>query len=86
MLGGPKVRSFYANISGDQNAVTVDAWAQRIAGYEYPNGLAPNKYDHYADAYRDAARRAGESPATMQAITWIAYRRQHLSAAHRRFE
>ena len=37
VLGGPKVRSFFANITGDHNAVTVDVWAARVAeGWKSP--------------------------------------------------
>lgn len=80
-LNGPKVRAFYANIRGDETAVTVDTWAVRIA---IGNGMLQSEiekrlsrvgsYDAVAHAYRVAAQRAGVSPAVMQAVTWVAAR------------
>jgi hypothetical protein len=70
-----KVRSFYANIVGDVDAVTVDVWAARAAGWrggdQFPNGGA---YMAIADAYRAAARRCGVSPRDLQAVVWCAVR------------
>jgi hypothetical protein len=72
-----KVRNFARNCSGDTFAVTVDRWALRIAyrlgsvGGYVPTG---REYERLADAYRAAAAARGETPADMQAITWIARR------------
>lgn len=75
-LGGPKTRSFALNITGDLDAVTVDVWALRVATGTDDTRIINRKggYDAVADAYREAARRAGVSPATMQATTWIVAR------------
>ena len=70
-----KVRSFYANIVGDADAVTVDVWAARAAGWRggdaFPSGGA---YVAIAEAYRTAARRCGVSPRELQAVAWCAVR------------
>lgn len=70
-----KVRSFYANITGDVGAVTVDVWAARAAGWRggdrFPQGGA---YVAIADAYRAAARRCGVSPRELQAVVWCVTR------------
>lgn len=69
-----KTRSFARNILGDNNAVTVDVWALRVAGVtEQQLGLV-GVYDTVAHAYRLAAKRVGIEPAEMQAITWCVVR------------
>lgn len=85
VLNGPKVRAFYLNITGDENAVTVDVWAARLAeGTFTPHPTkrtlrdwaaepAPqgNRYDLIARAYREAAALLGHTPREVQAATWI---------------
>lgn len=76
ILGGPKVTSFYANIMGDDDAVTVDVWAARAAeGYNNPKAPAGRRYSNIADAYRMAARAREVSPRVMQATVWVYTRR-----------
>jgi hypothetical protein len=76
ILGGPKVRAFYANIMGDLEAVTVDVWAARAAeGHDNPNAPAGNRYKRIAAAYREAASAVGIAPRDMQAAVWTYYRR-----------
>lgn len=74
ILRGPKVRSFYRNILGDVDAVTVDVWAARAAGVDSKARLDGRRYDHIADAYRYAARIVGVAPAVLQAIVWVSIR------------
>jgi hypothetical protein len=77
-LSGAKVRSFAANILGDENTVTVDTWAWRIwsgAGLrDKPPSLA-KVYDDISDDYRRAAERLGLAASDLQAITWVTIRR-----------
>lgn len=73
VLGGPKVRAFFANIIGDLDAVTVDVWAARAAGVD-PNHLTAARYRAVADAYRRAAASIGLAPAILQAIVWVSIR------------
>lgn len=76
VLGGPKVRSFFANILGDEQAVTIDVWAARAAeGVSNKNAPAGRRYINLADAYRMAARARDVSPMVMQATVWVYVRR-----------
>lgn len=79
VLGGDKVRSFYANIlsGGHDDAVTVDRHA--VSAYYLPGdetfkSLTPKRYAMVAQAYRDAAAVLGVTPPQMQAICWVAWR------------
>ena len=81
VLGGRKVRSFYRNILGIDSAVTVDRHAVAIV-YGRPVSDREIKlleragaYTVIASAYRAAARRLGIAPSTLQAVTWLAWRR-----------
>ncbi|ASZ75524.1 hypothetical protein KIW74_gp04 [Mycobacterium phage Kimona] len=71
---GPKTKAFAANILGDEHAVTVDVWAARIAGITEEQLGRVGVYEAVAHAYRLAAKRAGITPAQMQAITWVVIR------------
>jgi hypothetical protein len=79
-LNGPKTSNFARNLLGDTDAVTIDAWAARVAlpelGRKDVDRVMGRKgvYDGIAEAYRTAADRRGVSPSTMQATTWIVAR------------
>lgn len=76
ILGGQKVRAFYANIMGDENEVTVDVWAARAALGEFATDRIPTgQYNAIADAYRIAADARNVSPMVMQATVWVYIRR-----------
>lgn len=76
VLGGPKVTNFYANIVGDENAVTVDVWSARTAeGKLNKNAPQGRRYLSIADSFRLAARARDVSPMVMQATTWVYIRR-----------
>ncbi len=68
-----KVRSFFADIRGDLDAVTVDTWATRAVGgtMDQPKGGA---YVAVAEAYRSVARRFDIAPRDLQAVVWCAVR------------
>lgn len=76
----PKITSFYKNMMGDPNAVTIDTWmARAILGkdHDLADGDASQKalgwtgaYDKMADAVRKAAEIRGIDPHVMQAIIW----------------
>ena len=81
VVGGPKVRSFWCNLSGCNDCVTVDIWALRAAfddpsfgDAEYRKLSDGGRYDVIAEAYRRLAAEVGESPAAVQAIVWIVAR------------
>lgn len=74
VLGGDKVRSFWANLVGSRATLTIDVWAQRAAT---GRDLAPpkgNRYRRIARAYEAAAAAVGEHPRDLQAICWLAIR------------
>jgi hypothetical protein len=73
-----KTGNFFLCIENPQHptAVCVDRHAHDVAvGEIYGNadrGLsAKGRYNLIADAYREAARRLGTNPATVQAVTWV---------------
>jgi hypothetical protein len=75
------VRSFYWNILGHASHVTVDRHAVAIV---YGRALSDREikilercgaYAYIAASYRAAARSLGLEPSTLQAITWLAWRR-----------
>lgn len=85
---GRKVRSFFLCITGDHDSVCVDGHAYAIwAGKRVPTTKTPSiglrAYQTISHAYRLASRRSadlcGESltPAQVQAVTWVTYRRIH---------
>jgi hypothetical protein len=99
VLKGDKVRSFYLNILGDTDAVTVDRHAlevylgKRFADKDRP-AVGKRLYREVSDAYRTAASRpfaqsltyadtgfaVGDlTPRDVQAITWLVWRRIHLT-------
>lgn len=75
---GEKTRNFFLCIVNPKHetAVCIDRHAHDIAvGETYGNndrGLsAKGRYALLADAYREAAKRLGTNPATVQAVTWV---------------
>lgn len=77
-----KTWNFYRNIADptDPDPVTVDRHAHDIAvGVRYGSqerGLdSVKRYATIAHAYREAARRLGELPNVVQAVTWVYARR-----------
>ena len=82
VLGGDKVRAFYACIldPSDPWTVCVDRHAYDIAiGYVTDDTTRKvlarvGAYDHVAQAYRDAADVLDLLPSVVQAVTWVAWR------------
>jgi hypothetical protein len=78
VLGGPKVRAFFANIMGDREAVTIDVWAARAAeGCANTNAPVRRRYLLLAESYRRVARARGMHPRDVQAAVWTVHRRLH---------
>lgn len=79
VLNGPKVRAFFANITGDLERVTVDVWAARAAeGDTVPKDrhgvdIAPSgrRYALLERAYQEAAKVLDISPRACQAAVWV---------------
>ena len=87
VLGGQKVLSFYHNILNPDatDHVTIDRHAHDIAvgkpfgqkGDQKANlGIsAKGRYDHFKEAYANAAEQSGiKIPNQLQAMTWVAHR------------
>lgn len=75
---GFKVRAFACNLAGDSAIVTVDTHALQIAASDPIARLTIRSWSQYADiagAYVDTARKLGLEPATLQAITWVTWKR-----------
>ena len=76
---GCKVANFAVNLAGDYvNAVTVDTHAAQIAAGSPAANLRVGtwaQYEPVASAYKLAAGRLGIEPATLQAITWVTWKR-----------
>ena len=75
---GFKVRAFACNLAGDNQIVTVDTHALQIVAADPIARLTIRSWAQYADivgAYTDTARKLGLEPATLQAITWCAWKR-----------
>lgn len=97
ILGGPKVRAFYANIMGidTTEAVTIDRHAimvcegRVIEGKDNLRSYFSTKRNRqyvseYVQASKILSRETGTymTPAQIQAITWVWWRRNHALAKH----
>jgi hypothetical protein len=71
---GPKISSFYKNLAGDQDTVTVDRHAISACFNQMINEVG-SKYTYVAECYRVAAAMVGLTPAQTQAVAWLAWRR-----------
>ena len=82
---GPKTGSFYCNLLGDLSAVTVDGHMYAIMVgdenaptqdiYSLHGRLTHKRYKVLANAVIDVAQSNGMTPAALQAIVWITWRR-----------
>ena len=79
-LNGKKTTAFFANILGI-DVVTVDGHAKNIHDgirrVLKNNNVGVREYGIIANAYIEAAKAVGIKGFQMQAITWVAWRRQH---------
>lgn len=82
VCSGQKVRAFFACIlaAGECDSVCIDRHAFDIAAGHVTDDVTRKLldrrggYDTVANAYREAARIAGVSASTVQAVTWVAWR------------
>lgn len=74
VTSGHKVRSFYRNITGDHDAVTVDVWAFRAATGREVESIGARDYRLISAAYVRAAQILGVTPRECQAAVWVATR------------
>lgn len=84
VLGGRKVRSFFANLNDPHRSgpVTIDRHALsvlfglRLSERAQKVYLSLGGYTYAAAAYRAAARFLGMRPHELQAVVWVVWRRQ----------
>jgi hypothetical protein len=84
VLKSDKVRNFYLSIIGDTDAVCIDRHALEVyQGKRYRDSERPaigkRLYREAATAYRDTARSLPYTATQLQAITWLVWRRIHLT-------
>lgn len=91
-LGGLKVNNFYLSIiTGGAEGITIDRHAYCLAHNDRSKSnkvpsLSPKRYAEIADKYRRASvilsREYGMplSPAVVQAVTWVVWRRRYWGA------
>jgi hypothetical protein len=83
VVKGEKVTSFYNNILDPYGPhVTIDRHAYDIAmGIRHTDETRPSigkkVYETLSRAYIDAAEELGIAPLSLQAITWVVWRREH---------
>jgi len=73
-LKGQKTNAFAKAIAGDENAVVVDVWMMRAAGFD--GAKSPNKteYKEISEAVTLVAEENQMTPRAMQALIWILVR------------
>lgn len=73
-LKGLKTNNFAKAIAGNQNAVVVDVWMMRAAGFT--DKLSPNQstYKEIEKAVRIVSEKHGMTPRAMQALLWVIVR------------
>lgn len=72
-LSGNKVSSFYNNLTGNLNSVTIDTWMQKFFKEEK---LTTVKYRSLSDKTTVIAEKFDMKPAEMQAIIWTQIREE----------
>lgn len=82
ILSGPKLKEFYSCISGIRNVVCIDGHAYSIwtggrITLNAVGAISKKTRQEVNDDYVKAAAEVGITPADMQAITWLAWRRIH---------
>ena len=70
-----KTESFFLNLSGRHDAVTLDTWMLRHARMKQSSLRGPI-YSRLADEYRQSARVLGVRPSGVQAVIWLMVRKQ----------
>ena len=72
LVTGPKVSTFYANIIGHTDLVTVDSLMSKAAGYG--SDVSPKIRSESTEACENLATVFDMTPRDMQAAVWIAFR------------
>lgn len=81
VMGGPKIRCFYENLTGNLEPVTVDRWIARALGQKH-NPRTIREYESMSLTIAQFARLRGEAPARAQAAIWQGIRHQEQTGFH----
>jgi len=73
-LKGQKTNAFARAIAGDENAVVVDVWMMRAAGYDGETSPNKTQYKEISEAVVRIAEKFGMTPRVAQALIWIMVR------------
>lgn len=73
-LKGPKIHAFARAIAGDDEAIVIDVWMMRAAGFDARDAPTTVQYREISSAIRSLATEWRLSPRTMQALLWIIVR------------
>lgn len=76
VLSGLKVKSFFQNLIGNYEAVTLDIWMMRYFNYN-KDYLTIRPYKRFTRIVRRLAEREGLKPCELQAILWTKIRYEH---------
>jgi hypothetical protein len=88
VVKGKKVKPFFDAIMGDPDSVTLDRHAIDVAmGRTLTDGernaiATTKRREPIVESYRRAARITGYSPAEVQAIVWVGWRKRNAQAFH----
>lgn len=75
-LNGNKVNSFYNNLIGNYEYVTIDIWMLRY--FEHKKAWVNlTEYKDYSNIIKELAYKEGLKPCEMQAIIWTKIRLEH---------
>ena len=76
ILNGRKIRSFYQNILGFKNVLTIDRHAANIAHKKFDSKrrLTDKQYTEIENNYFKASRILNINPVLLQSITWQYFR------------
>ena len=73
-LKGQKTNAFARAIAGDENAVVVDVWMMRAAGYDGESSPNKTQYKEISEAVVRIAEKFAMTPRVAQALIWILVR------------
>ena len=81
ILNGRKIQSFYCNILGIDNRVTIDSWIDLLCYGKYipvkkRRALTLLRYKKIENAFIDLSYKYKCKPYQLQAICWLAFQRQ----------
>jgi hypothetical protein len=78
-LSGSKVRAFYQNLIGNEQAVTIDTWMLKMFGWFDRHKRTPSlrQYERLEQAFQTFAWCKGIAPARLQALLWIKCRERN---------